>query len=145
MQTTLKEKPQGEKWTAEKVLEILAIANMTDITSLDKKISDEDGDNSHDSYIGDFIPSNEPTPQEIIENESTRKFLIQLMRDNLKPREYQVMMLRYGFEDGVRLTLEEIGDLYEVTRERIRQLEHKALKKLKWVVRCKYKLKREDL
>lgn len=84
-----------------------------------------------DPYVElqDFIPSNEPTLEEIVMKESLKENLENVL-DTLTLREKEILKLRYGLEDNKPATLEKIGDIYGLTRERIRQIEIKALKKI---------------
>ena len=101
-------------------------------TSLDVTINEED-----DSYLKDFIPSTDPGPEEINFNNSLRESLIEFL-SFLNPKERKVLEYRYGINGGKSMTLEEIGAIFGVTRERIRQVESKALRKLKHPSRAKY-------
>lgn len=113
-----------------KVLEIMQIAR--EPASLETPIGEED-----DSSLGDFVADSEAvTPEENIEAVMLREHINELLKD-LKERERQVIILRFGLEDGRPRTLEEVGKVFNVTRERIRQIEAKALRKLKNPVRSK--------
>ena len=101
-------------------------------TSLDVTINEED-----DSYLRDFIPSTAPGPEAINFNNSLRESLIEVL-SFLTPRERKVLEYRYGINGGKSMTLEEVGAIFGVTRERIRQVESKALRKLKHPSRAKY-------
>ncbi len=114
----------------EKVMEIMQIAR--EPASLETPIGEED-----DSNLGDFVAdSNVLTPENNVEKVMLRE-QIDLLLDDLKERERQVIMLRFGLEDGHPRTLEEVGREFKVTRERIRQIEAKALRKLRNPVRSK--------
>ncbi len=107
----------------EKVMEIMQIAR--EPASLETPIGEED-----DSNLGDFVPDNNTeTPEGNIEKVMLREQINTLLGD-LKERERQVLILRYGLEDGHPRTLEEVGREFNVTRERIRQIEAKAIRKL---------------
>lgn len=113
-----------------KVLEIMQIAR--EPASLETPIGEED-----DSNLGDFVADNNTvTPEANIEAVMLREHIDQLLMD-LKERERQVIVLRFGLEDGHPRTLEEVGREFNVTRERIRQIEAKALRKLRNPVRSK--------
>ena len=87
----------------------------------------EDGD----SHLGDFVPDeSSESPVEAASNQVLREQLEQVL-STLTEREREVLKLRFGLEDGYQRTLEEVGHIFEVTRERIRQIEAKALKKLR--------------
>ena len=114
----------------DKVMEIMQIAR--EPASLETPIGEED-----DSNLGDFVAdSNVVTPEGNVESVMLREHINALLGD-LKERERQVIMLRFGLEDGHPRTLEEVGKEFNVTRERIRQIEAKALRKLRNPVRSK--------
>ncbi len=116
--------------TEEKVMEIMQIAR--EPASLETPIGEED-----DSNLGDFVAdSNVVTPEQNVESVMLREHIDSLLGD-LKERERQVIVLRFGLEDGHPRTLEEVGKEFNVTRERIRQIEAKALRKLRNPVRSK--------
>lgn len=83
-----------------------------------------------DSRLGDFIESDGETPEDRVAKNLLREDLESVL-DTLNPRERDVLKLRYGLDDGRMKTLEEIGQIFNVTRERIRQIEAKALRKLR--------------
>jgi len=113
-----------------KVLEIMQIAR--EPASLETPIGEED-----DSNLGDFVADNNTvTPEANVESVMLREHIDLLLKD-LKDRERQVIVLRFGLEDGHPRTLEEVGKEFNVTRERIRQIEAKALRKLRNPVRSK--------
>ena len=108
----------------EKVIEIQKIAQ--DPVSLETPIGEEE-----DSHLGDFIEDNSAaSPAEKAESRMLREQLLQVL-DTLTPRENEVLLMRYGLRDGRPKTLEEVGKEFNVTRERIRQIEAKALRKLR--------------
>lgn len=110
--------------TLEKVLEIQRIA--LDPVSLETPIGEED-----DTHLGDFIEDeNAVSPTTIVSNSLLKEKLIMVL-SSLTPREEKVIRLRYGLDDGKPKTLEEVGKEFNVTRERIRQIEAKALRKLR--------------
>ena len=116
--------------TEEKVMEIMQIAR--EPASLETPIGEED-----DSNLGDFVAdANVVTPEQNVESVMLREHIDTLLGD-LKERERQVIVLRFGLEDGHPRTLEEVGKEFNVTRERIRQIEAKALRKLRNPVRSK--------
>ncbi len=113
-----------------KVMEIMQIAR--EPASLETPIGEED-----DSNLGDFVAdTNTVTPEVNVENVMLREEIDNLLGD-LKDRERQVIILRFGLLDGHPRTLEEVGKEFSVTRERIRQIEAKALRKLRNPVRSK--------
>ena len=108
----------------EKVREILKIA--LDPVSLETPIGEEE-----DSHLGDFIPDDDiPAPVEATSQIMLREQLVEVL-STLTPREAKVLELRFGLRDGRQRTLEEVGKEFNVTRERIRQIESKALRKLR--------------
>ena len=114
----------------EKVMEIQKIAQ--DPVSLETPIGEED-----DSHLGDFIQDDDsPAPQDAAAYTMLKEQLEEVM-NTLTPREAKVLKLRFGLEDGKARTLEEVGREFEVTRERIRQIEAKALRKLRHTSRSK--------
>ena len=114
----------------DKVMEIMQIAR--EPASLETPIGEED-----DSNLGDFVADgNVVTPEGNVESVMLREHIDALLED-LKERERQVIILRFGLEDGHPRTLEEVGKAFNVTRERIRQIEAKALRKLRNPVRSK--------
>ena len=114
----------------EKVAEIQKIAQ--DPVSLETPIGEED-----DSHLGDFIQDDDsPAPHDAASYMLLREQLEEVM-NTLTPREAKVLKLRFGLEDGKSRTLEEVGSQFNVTRERIRQIEAKALRKLRHPSRSK--------
>ncbi|MCI9287473.1 MAG: RNA polymerase sigma factor RpoD [Clostridia bacterium] len=114
----------------EKVMEIQKIAQ--DPVSLETPIGEED-----DSHLGDFIQDEDsPAPHDSAAYTLLKEQLEEVM-NTLTPREAKVLKLRFGLEDGKARTLEEVGREFEVTRERIRQIEAKALRKLRHPSRSK--------
>ena len=114
----------------DKVREIMKIAQ--EPVSLETPIGEEE-----DSHLGDFIPDDEATaPAEAAAFTMLKEQLINVL-DTLTPREEKVLRLRFGLDDGRARTLEEVGKEFNVTRERIRQIEAKALRKLRHPSRSK--------
>ena len=114
----------------DKVREIMKIAQVP--ISLETPVGEEE-----DSHIGDFIEDQEsPAPAEAASYELLREQLNEVLH-TLTPREEQVLRLRFGLEDGRQRTLEEVGQQFNITRERIRQIEAKALRKLRHPSRSK--------
>ncbi len=127
---TTEEIAQKLNMTADKVREILKIAQ--DPVSLETPIGEEE-----DSHLGDFVEDNDsPAPSETASYTLLRKQLRTVLH-TLTPREEQVLTLRFGLKDGRPRTLEEVGHRFNITRERIRQIEAKALRKLRHPSRCK--------
>lgn len=116
--------------TEYKVREILKIAQ--EPVSLETPIGEEE-----DSHLGDFIPDEDvPAPAEAAAFSMLKEQLVEVL-DTLTEREQKVLKLRFGLEDGRARTLEEVGKTFDVTRERIRQIEAKALRKLRHPSRSK--------
>jgi RNA polymerase primary sigma factor len=128
--------PTAEEIAAEldmpvdKVREIMRVAQ--EPVSLETPIGEEE-----DSHLGDFIPDDDaPAPQDAASHTMLKEQLADVL-DTLTPREEKVLRLRFGLEDGRSRTLEEVGKEFNVTRERIRQIEAKALRKLRHPSRSK--------
>ena len=128
--------PSAEEISAEldmpvdKVREIMRVAQ--EPVSLETPIGEEE-----DSHLGDFIPDDDaPAPQAAASHTLLKEQLADVL-DTLTPREEKVLSLRFGLEDGRSRTLEEVGKEFNVTRERIRQIEAKALRKLRHPSRSK--------
>ena len=123
----------GEKMgmSAEKVREIMKVA--LDPVSLETPIGEEE-----DSHLGDFIPGEDtPAPAEAASATILRE-MIECELNTLTPREAHVIKLRFGLYDGRTRTLEEVGKEFDITRERIRQIESKALRKLRHPSRARH-------
>ena len=128
--------PSAEEISAEldmpvdKVREIMRVAQ--EPVSLETPIGEEE-----DSHLGDFIPDDDaPAPQDAASHTLLKEQLADVL-DTLTPREEKVLSLRFGLEDGRSRTFEEVGKEFNVTRERIRQIEAKALRKLRHPSRSK--------
>ena len=114
----------------DKVREIMRVAQ--EPVSLETPIGEEE-----DSHLGDFIPDDEaPAPADAASHTLLKEQLGDVL-STLTPREAKVLRLRFGLEDGRQRTLEEVGKEFDVTRERIRQIEAKALRKLRHPSRSK--------
>ena len=123
----------GEKlgMSADKVREIMKIAQ--DPVSLDTPIGEEE-----DSHLGDFIQDEDtPAPADAASQTILRE-VIERELHTLTPREEHVIKLRFGLYDGRTRTLEEVGKEFDITRERIRQIEAKALRKLRHPSRARH-------
>ncbi len=113
-----------------KVREIMQVAQ--EPVSLETPIGEEE-----DSHLGDFIPDDDaPAPQDAASSTLLKEQLTAVL-GTLAPREAKVLRLRFGLDDGRARTLEEVGEEFKVTRERIRQIEAKALRKLRHPSRSK--------
>ena len=116
--------------SVEKVRDIMKLAQ--EPVSLETPIGEEE-----DSHLGDFIPDDDaPAPAEAASYTLLREQLCEVLH-TLTPREEHVLKLRFGLEDGRTRTLEEVGKVFNITRERIRQIEAKALRKLRHPGRSK--------
>ena len=116
--------------SVEKVREIVKIAQ--EPVSLETPIGEEE-----DSHLGDFIQDDDAPPPAEAASFTLMKEQLMSVLDTLTPREKKVLSLRFGLEDGRQRTLEEVGQEFNVTRERIRQIEAKALRKLRHPSRSK--------
>ena len=127
---TTEEIAQALDITPDKVRDIMKIAQ--DPVSLETPIGEEE-----DSHLGDFVEDTDsPAPSEAASYSLLREQLCNVLH-TLTPREEQVLKLRFGLEDGRPRTLEEVGKQFNITRERIRQIEAKALRKLRHPSRSK--------
>ena len=127
---TADEISQALDMPVEKVREIMRVAQ--EPVSLETPIGEEE-----DSHLGDFIPDEDaPVPAEAASHTLLKEQLSSVL-STLTPREEKVLRLRFGLEDGRSRTLEEVGKEFNVTRERIRQIEAKALRKLRHPSRSK--------
>ena len=116
--------------SVDKIREVIKIAQ--EPVSLETPIGEED-----DSHLGDFVPDERSlSPEEYATNEILKEEIKSVLA-TLQPREQQVLELRFGLIDGTSYTLEEVGKRFNVTRERIRQIEAKALRKLRHPSRAK--------
>ena len=116
--------------SVDKVREVIKISQ--DPVSLETPIGEEE-----DSHLGDFVPDEHSmSPEDFATNEILKEEIKSVL-STLQPREQQVLELRFGLKDGTTYTLEEVGKRFNVTRERIRQIEAKALRKLRHPSRAK--------
>jgi len=123
-QPSSKEIGQEMEIAPEKVEEIIKVSQLP--ISLESPIGDEE-----DSHLGDFIEDRNTLPPADVASRQLLKEQIEEVLNTLTPREQRVLQLRFGLEDGRSRTLEEVGKEFNVTRERIRQIEAKALRKLR--------------
>ncbi|MBQ8299010.1 MAG: RNA polymerase sigma factor RpoD [Clostridia bacterium] len=127
---TIEEIAAEMEMPVERVKEIKKVAQ--EPVSLETPIGEEE-----DSHLGDFIPDDDaPSPSELAAYTLLREQLDEII-ETLTPREAKVLRLRFGLDDGKARTLEEVGKEFQVTRERIRQIEAKALRKLRHPSRSK--------
>ena len=113
-------------WTAKDVEFLQIIAQ--DIVSLNTLVGGPETD--PETELVDCIADTQPGPEELTMKDNVRNVILKIIKE-LEPREQRILMMRFGFYDGNAMTLEEIGKKVKVTRERIRQLEKKALRKIK--------------
>jgi RNA polymerase sigma factor (sigma-70 family) len=134
--------PNKKQWTEEDVIKLLSLINTVDTASLDAEIKFDDT-HGDVGYLRDIIEDPNPGPDKIYElkdrDSRLRKYL-----QTLSPREELVIKLRYGLDDGNPKTLEEIGARFGVTKERIRQVERKAMKKLRLGLMFKQGIKKVE-
>lgn len=97
--------------------------------SLESKIFSEDGDTELE--LGDVIKDPAPTPEEVAIAKESQRILREYIKKILSPREEQVIIMRYGIDNNIPMTLEQIGKNFGTTRERIRQIEKRAIRKLR--------------
>ncbi len=137
LDSKLGRRPTVNEMANEMGLSISEVTNIfriqDDTTSLNKMVGEEE-----DSELENFIPSTEKSPEELAIN-NTLQFQVKDLFEkcNLKPREKEVLMLRCGFYNNKPMTLEEIGKKYQVSRERIRQIEAKAIMKIRKSIHIK--------
>lgn len=113
-------------WTAKDVEFLQIIAQ--DVVSLNTLVGGPETDK--ETELADCIMDPQPGPEELSLKNNTRETLLKIIKE-LRPREQQILLLRYGFHNGKYMTLEDIGKEFNVTRERIRQIEAKALRQIK--------------
>lgn len=119
--------PKKKVWTAKDVEYLQVIAQ--DVISLNTLIGNPEEGEAYE--LGEIIVDTSPSFEEQIVSNSTRKFLLQIIEKTLSPREQKVILMKFGFETGNSMTLDEVGKKYGVTRERIRQIEERALEKIR--------------
>ena len=125
--------PLPEEIAAEMGIEVEKVYHLKKISQETVSIDSPVGDDSEDveSSLGDFIVDEDTTmPQEVAGRQILREYVQEILHD-LDPREQKILKMRFGLEDGVTHTLEEVGEEFGVTRERIRQIEAKALERMK--------------
>ena len=118
---------QQKQLTAKDIERILILAQ--DCVSLNAPIVNTDGE--EDGELGDFLVDTAPSLEERVIEQEKNTILLDYVEKYLTPREEAVIKLRFGLQDGTYKTLEEVGAMFNVTRERVRQIEHQALKKLR--------------
>ena len=124
--------PLPEEIAAEMGIEVEKVYHLKKISqetvSIDSPVGEDDGE---DSSLGDFIVDEETTkPNEVAGRQILKEYVGNILND-LDPREQKILKMRFGLEDGVTHTLDEVGEEFGVTRERIRQIESKALERIR--------------
>ncbi len=124
--------PLPEEIAAEMGIEVEKVYHLKKISqetvSIDSPVGEDDGE---DSSLGDFIVDEDTTkPNEVAGRQILKEYVGNILQD-LDPREQKILKMRFGLEDGVTHTLEEVGEEFGVTRERIRQIESKALERIR--------------
>jgi len=124
--------PLPEEIAAEMGIEVEKVYHLKKISqetvSIDSPVGEDEGE---DSSLGDFIVDEDTTkPNEMAGRQILREYVQGILKD-LDPREQKILKMRFGLEDGVTHTLEEVGEEFGVTRERIRQIESKALERIR--------------
>ena len=114
--------------TAKDIEYILTLAQ--DTVSLNSPVYNKEGD--EDCEFGDLLVDTGPTVEELVIEKDKSTILLEYIEKYLEPREEKIIKMRFGFDDGVFKTLEEVAQTFGVTRERIRQIERKALRKLRY-------------
>ena len=120
----------GRKYTGKEIEQIMLLAQ--DVISLNTPITNKDDLQDMDTELGDFIEDPSPTPEEEVIIANRREVIASYLQKYLSPRERKVIILRFGLENGQPMTLEEVGREYGITRERVRQVEAKAIRKLRF-------------
>ena len=120
----------GRKYTGKEIEQIMLLAQ--DVISLNTPITNKGEMQDMDTELGDFIEDPSPTPEEEAMITNRREVIASYLQKYLSPREQKVIILRFGLESGQPMTLEEVGREYGITRERVRQVEAKAIRKLRF-------------
>lgn len=125
-------------WTREDVEKVLLYAQ--DIISLNTLVNPDEGEEE----IEMFIPDEAPSPEEILLKKQVSERIRECMNKCLRPRDAEIIKMRYGFDTDTPMTLEEVGREVGLTRERVRQIEQRALRKLR-IMLVKNEITQEDI
>ena len=134
---------KDSKWTVEKVEKIQKIMFMCSPASLDQPIGENDLERMDFTYLGEMIEDPSPNPEDIAIQNDDKRLLLEIIEKCLGPRELKIIKMRFGFE-GLPMTLEEIGKEFKITRERIRQVEAKALMSIRRYMKSHEMFKRSE-
>ena len=118
------------KYTAKEIEQIMLLAQ--DVISLNTPITNKGEAQDVDVELGDTIEDPSPTPEEEAITANRREVIASYIKKYLSPREQKVIILRFGLKSGRPMTLKEVGRKYGLTRERVRQVEAKAIRKLRF-------------
>lgn len=132
----------GRKYTGKEIEQIMLLAQ--GVISLNAPITNKGDMQDMDTELGDLIEDPNPTPEEEAAITNRREVIASYIRKYLSPREQRVIILRFGLEGGRPMRLEEIGREYGISRERVRQVEAKAIRKLRFRF-AKNKITRENI
>ena len=130
------------KYTGKEIEQIILLAQ--DVISLNTPITNKGEMQDMDTELGDLIEDPSPTPEEEAMITNRREVIASYLQKYLSPREQKVIILRFGLESGRPMTLKEVGREYGITRERVRQVEAKAIRKLRFRF-ARNKITRENI
>lgn len=124
-------------WTADEVLKIQKIMYETNAVSLNSIIEDAESEHGDNTNLIEMLSIDQVSVEDELLSKDGKENLLKLL-EKLSPREQLVLRMRFGLDDGIPKTLEEIGQRFHVTRERTRQIEAKALRRLKFIAKNKH-------